>query len=93
MADQTYVYHGPASGVTLVHEDGNSREVMLYDGRPVSLPADHPHVITLVAQRILEPVQEPATPTVDPAAELGRSELELQDSASTSRTPRNKERP
>lgn len=53
MADQNYIYHGPTSGVTLVLPDGRShesREVMLYDGKPVSLPPKHPHVVGLVAR-------------------------------------------
>lgn len=65
MADTRYMYQGPPSGVTLVEGDGDSkreREVRFDTGEIVALPADHPHVKSLVAQDLLAPV--PAEPSV-----------------------------
>lgn len=60
MADQRYTYHGPSpSGFTLVEGEGadrTERDVMLFDGQSAKLPAEHPHVQTLVAQHFLVPV-------------------------------------
>lgn len=45
MADKTYTYSGPMSGVTL--DDG--REVLLHPQRTVELPEDNEYVKTLAA--------------------------------------------
>jgi hypothetical protein len=58
MAEQRYTYHGPFSGFTLIEGEGpdrTEREVLLSDGQAVKLPAEHPHVQALVAQRFLKP--------------------------------------
>lgn len=77
MADQAYTYHGPTSGVTLVvgeGEDRTEREVMLYTGAEVALPAENEHVQALVAQELLQVTPAPAprrrasTPTADEAS-------------------------
>lgn len=47
-----FVYHGPASGVTLA--DGT--EVLLWPQREVELPEDLDYVQTLLALKYLEPV-------------------------------------
>lgn len=59
MANQTYIYHGPPSGMTLREASGRTREVLLHPDQDVRLPADHPHVQALVARRLLVPVAEP----------------------------------
>lgn len=59
MAESTFTYQGgPPSGMTLV-EGAANREVLLFPGHEVRLPADHPQVRALVAQGRLVPV-EPA---------------------------------
>lgn len=56
-----YVYHGPASGVTLLG-DGKEKEVMLFDGHTVDLPEAHEYTKTLLALGHLErPAAEPVT--------------------------------
>lgn len=75
MADQTFTYHGPTSGVTLLQEDGTTREVMLFDGYSVPLPAEHPHVAALIAQQFLTPAKPQEVPprrssTRKPAEEI-----------------------
>lgn len=51
-------YRGPHSGATLA--DG--REVLLWDGEVVDLPADHPYVMTLVGLGHLLPEPQPVEP-------------------------------
>lgn len=51
-----YIYQGPFQGLTL-HDPAGAVlvEVVLHPGKPVSLPADHSHVVTLVAAGWLQP--------------------------------------
>lgn len=61
-----YIYHGPMQGLTLHGEDGAVVwEGMLHPERPVTLPADHPHVVTLLAAEWLKPA--PARKSPKPA--------------------------
>lgn len=60
-----YIYHGPMQGLTLTDASGTVVfDGMLHPGKPCTLPADHPHVESFVAGRLLEPV--PAEATADP---------------------------
>lgn len=64
MTDKTYRYSGPNSAVTLTISDGKGqsveRDVMLWRGREVRLPEDHPYTQQLLAQRLIEAVSPPA---------------------------------
>lgn len=51
-----YRYTGPTSGVTL--KDGS--EVMLFDGKEISLPEDNGYVKTLIARRHLTEIKPAA---------------------------------
>lgn len=64
-----FTYRGPTSGMTLKRDGAPPIEVMLYDGKDVEVPADHPHVVTLVAQRFLTPVEVPAAAATDAASD------------------------
>ncbi len=59
----TYIYSGPASGVTL----GNGTEVLLWDGKSYDLPAEHAYVKALVARGHLKsaPAQSKPKPKVE----------------------------
>lgn len=61
-----YLYSGPFSGVTLAGagKKDRPREVLLFPGKPVELPADHPYTQALLAQGRLRPVA--ATAAVRP---------------------------
>ena len=54
MADRTYIYRGPPSGVSLRLPDGTTRDVILHTDRRVRLPADHPVVERMVGRHHLE---------------------------------------
>lgn len=54
-----YIYHGPASGVTL--SDGG--EVLLWTQSEVDLPEDNEWVMTMIARRHLSPVVKKETET------------------------------
>ncbi|OAE45762.1 hypothetical protein [Enterobacter quasihormaechei] len=54
-----YIYHGPASGVTLF--DG--QEVLLWTDSEVDLPEDNEWVMTMIARQHLSPVVEKETET------------------------------
>ena len=51
-----YLYHGPQGGVTLACGE----EIILRSNRQVSLPQDHPYVMSLIAQGHLEPIDSKA---------------------------------
>lgn len=69
--DTTYTYRGPQSGVTLKTEGAPNREVLFFDGLPVSVPADHPYIKRLVAQHYLTAIDttaaEPAPSAPSPS--------------------------
>ncbi|MEX2155113.1 MAG: hypothetical protein WD825_17340 [Gemmatimonadaceae bacterium] len=69
-ATSPFIYRGPTSGATLRREGHEPFSVMLYDGATVDVPCDHPHIESLVAQRLLTPVvpAEPAVAATPPAA-------------------------
>lgn len=90
MADQTYTYHGPSSGVTLKLEGGEQREVLFHPGRDVDLPADHPYVMRLIAQRWLVPVESRRARGSKTPADPGATETE-EGAKTPTRTTRNKE--
>ena len=50
MTDKTYRYDGPISGVTLREAGKKLREVMLFPGKTVQLPAANAHVQALIAR-------------------------------------------
>lgn len=54
-----YTYNGPMSAATL----GDGTDVILMNGREVSLPDDNDWVKSLVAQRRLAPAAKEAAPT------------------------------
>lgn len=73
MKDKTYRYLGPNSAVTIIAKGDKGvsieRDVMLWAGREVSLPEEHPYTQQLLAQQLIEPVQPPApAPAPAPAA-------------------------
>jgi hypothetical protein len=77
MADKKYVYSGPTSGVTLRIGEGKaskSREVMLFDGKAVELPPEHPYVKRLTARgQLTEPKTQPkASPPPNVSSNAGK---------------------
>ncbi|ELV2836670.1 hypothetical protein VU607_19395 [Enterobacter cloacae] len=54
-----YVYHGPASGVTL----SNGQEILLWTNSEIDLPEDNEWVKTMIARRHLSPVVTEETET------------------------------
>ncbi|HGD3424770.1 TPA: hypothetical protein ACI4DF_003453 [Enterobacter hormaechei] len=54
-----YIYHGPASGVTLC--DG--QEILLWTHSEIDLPEDNEWVMTMIARRHLSPVITKETET------------------------------
>lgn len=71
MKDKSYRYLGPNSAVTLVVKDGDGadveRDVMLWQGREVSLPEKDPYTQQLLAQLLLDPAPITSAPTPAPA--------------------------
>jgi hypothetical protein len=62
-----YIYHGPASGVTLETPEG-PKDILLHDGKPYKLPPDNEYIQCLVALKHLEEVKAPeAAPAKKPA--------------------------
>lgn len=74
MADTTYTYSGPMSGVTL----DNGREVLLYPNSTVELPEDNEYVKTLAALGYLAEAPAPAAPP----RETKKKAKEVADNAS-----------
>jgi len=70
--EKTYTYSGPLSAVTLApdKEHPEGRHVQLVRGLRVTLPDDNDYVMSLLARKHLEPVEEPepAVPAASPAA-------------------------
>lgn len=64
---KSYVYHGPLTGLSLADAKGKIVwEGMLVPGRMAEgLPVDHPHVVTLVAGKLLVEADS-TTPPVAP---------------------------
>lgn len=56
-----FTYTGPNSAMTLKLADGAEKDVLLFTGKDVDVPADHDAVQVLVARGLLVPV--PKTPT------------------------------
>lgn len=77
MADKTYTYSGPMSGVTL--DDG--REVLLHPNSIVKLPSGNEYVKTLAALGYL--TEAPASvPVVPPEETTKKKAKEVADNAS-----------
>lgn len=54
-----YIYHGPASGVTL----GDGQEILLWTNSEIDLPEDNEWVMTMVARGHLKQVIKEGTET------------------------------
>lgn len=44
-----YLYSGANTAVTLKHADGKEQDIMLWNGKSVSLPEEHEYIKTLLA--------------------------------------------
>lgn len=59
-----FIYRGARTSVTLKLDGGEERDLILIPDRAVAdLPANHPYVAALVAQKLLVPV--PSEPSAD----------------------------
>lgn len=59
-----YLYSGPDSGASLRHK-GKVLERLLWNGKPVELPEDHPYTRRLLKLGHLTPIEEPPTSVLE----------------------------
>ncbi len=85
MKDLNFVYRGPNSAVTLdVAERGGTtarRDVMLWSGRGVELPQDHPYTRQLLALKLIEPEPPASNPAPAPVTASAASFASARKSA------------
>ncbi len=91
MKDLNFVYRGPNSAVTLdVAERGGTtsrRDVMLWSGRGVELPQDHPYTQQLLALKLIEPAPQASNPAPAPATASAASPAPAKKSAAAVNHP------